>query len=220
MVLKCKLFQTGAVDISSGDYDIYISNSDTKDEDGFESDDSDYDVFIEEVSKSPVEVTQKVLYKTFREMGTVLCLSLLIMLQMKSFPNRKQSDRRSSLRSRTGTPGNTVFRMRTPPSRNISFTSTTAWTTSTTSVTMTTVASSTYTTTTTAAPSPSPSLTPWKGEEPRVYDVSCDETVCPPDSFCINDYDTGGSRCHCNLGRHGHFCSEGQTFTINTKKKT
>lgn len=41
---------SGAVDVSSGDYDIYISNSDTKDEDRFESDDSDYDVFIEEVS--------------------------------------------------------------------------------------------------------------------------------------------------------------------------
>ncbi|KAI7813437.1 putative pikachurin, partial [Triplophysa rosa] len=172
----------GAVDMSSGDYDIHISNSDPKDEDRFESDDSDYDVFIEE---------------------------------MKSFPNRKQSDRRSSLRSRTGTLGNTVFRMRAPPSRNISFTSTTppstARTTSTASVTMTTVASSTYTTTSTVVPSPSPSLTLWKGEEPRVYDVSCDETVCPPDSFCINDYDTGGSRCHCNLGRHGHFCSEGLT---------
>uniref|UniRef100_A0A671KFC6 Pikachurin-like n=1 Tax=Sinocyclocheilus anshuiensis TaxID=1608454 RepID=A0A671KFC6_9TELE len=61
-------------------------------------------------------------------------------------------------------------------------------------------------------PSPSPSMTPWKGERPRVYDVPCDETVCPPDSFCINDYDTGGSLCHCNLGRHGDFCSEGEFF--------
>lgn len=42
--------KTGSVDVGSGDYDIYISNSDSKDEDGFETDDSDYDVFIEEVS--------------------------------------------------------------------------------------------------------------------------------------------------------------------------
>uniref|UniRef100_A0A671KDU2 Pikachurin-like n=1 Tax=Sinocyclocheilus anshuiensis TaxID=1608454 RepID=A0A671KDU2_9TELE len=143
-------------DIGSGDYDLYISNSDSKDEDGFEIDDSDYDVFIEEV--------------------------------------------------------------------------TAVWTTSTTPVTMTTVTSSASRITTTpvtltgsapttpppVVPSPSPSMTPWKGERPRVYDVPCDETVCPPDSFCINDYDTGGSLCHCNLGRHGDFCSEG--LTVNFPK--
>uniref|UniRef100_A0A673K8L4 Pikachurin-like n=1 Tax=Sinocyclocheilus rhinocerous TaxID=307959 RepID=A0A673K8L4_9TELE len=148
----------GSSDIGSGDYDLYISNSDSKDEDGFEIDDSDYDVFIEEVSH---------------------LLSAV-------------------------------------------------WTTSTTPVTMTTVTSSASRITTTpvtltgsapttpppVVPSPSPSMTLWKGERPRVYDVPCDKTVCPPDSFCINDYDTGGSRCHCNLGRHGDFCSEGE-FTHN-----
>ncbi|KAK3538683.1 hypothetical protein QTP86_012738 [Hemibagrus guttatus] len=61
----------------------------------------------------------------------------------------------------------------------------------------------------TAPPTTSPVTTPWKGVEPRVYDVSCDETVCPPNSFCSNDYDSGGSRCHCNLGLHGNHCSEG-----------
>uniref|UniRef100_A0A673KAM6 Pikachurin-like n=1 Tax=Sinocyclocheilus rhinocerous TaxID=307959 RepID=A0A673KAM6_9TELE len=149
----------GSSDIGSGDYDLYISNSDSKDEDGFEIDDSDYDVFIEEVSH---------------------LLSAAV------------------------------------------------WTTSTTPVTMTTVTSSASRITTTpvtltgsapttpppVVPSPSPSMTLWKGERPRVYDVPCDKTVCPPDSFCINDYDTGGSRCHCNLGRHGDFCSEGE-FTHN-----
>ncbi|ROL53760.1 Pikachurin [Anabarilius grahami] len=179
----------GSVDVGSGDYDIYISNSESKDEDGFETDDSDYDVFIEEIK----------------------------------FPSSKKSGRRSQLRSRIGTPGNgnVIFRMRTPASRNI---------TSTTPITMTTVASSTSRTTTTptvltgaapttlspTVPSPSPSLTPWKGERPRIYDVPCDETVCPPDSFCINDYDTGGSRCHCNLGRQGDLCSEG--LTVNFPK--
>ncbi|XP_058633388.1 pikachurin [Onychostoma macrolepis] len=191
----------GSSDIGSGDYNVYISNSDSKDEDGFEIDDSDYDVFIEEI---------------------------------KPFPSSKKSGRRSQLRSRIGTPGNgnVIYRMRTPVSQNISFTPTaaTAWTTSTTAVTTTTLTSSASRTTTTpiiltgsapttpppVVPTPSPSLTPWIGERPRVYDVPCDETVCPPDSFCINDYDTGGSRCHCNLGRQGDFCSEG--LTVNFPK--
>lgn len=51
---------------------------------------------------------------------------------------------------------------------------------------------------------------PWKGEVPRVYDLSCDDTVCPPNSFCLTDYESGGSRCHCNLGRRGDTCSEGK----------
>ncbi|KAL0194123.1 hypothetical protein M9458_012419, partial [Cirrhinus mrigala] len=145
---------------------------------------------------------------------------------IKSFPSSKKNGRRSQLRSRIGTPGNgnVIYRMRTPVPQNISFTPTAAaaWTTSTTPATTTTVTSPASRTTTTpfilsgpapttpppVLPSPSPSMTPWKGERPRVYDVPCDETVCPPDSFCINDYDTGGSRCHCNLGRQGDFCSE------------
>ncbi|XP_026096298.1 pikachurin [Carassius auratus] len=185
----------GSGDIGSGDYDVYISNSDSKDEDGFETDDSDYDVFIEEI---------------------------------KSLSSSKKSGRRSQLRSRVGTPGNgnVIYRMRTPVSQNISFTPTAvaAWTTSTTftsptSRTTTTPVALTGSAPTTpppVVPSPSPSVTPWKGERPRVYDVPCDETVCPPDSFCINDYDTGGSRCHCNLGRQGDFCSEG--LTVNFPK--
>uniref|UniRef100_A0A3P9LB44 EGF like, fibronectin type III and laminin G domains n=1 Tax=Oryzias latipes TaxID=8090 RepID=A0A3P9LB44_ORYLA len=51
-------------------------------------------------------------------------------------------------------------------------------------------------------------FSPWEGEVPRVYDLTCDDTVCPPDSFCLGDYDSGGSRCHCNLGRTGDTCSE------------
>lgn len=41
--------KTGSVDTGSGDYDVYIANSDNKDEDKLDIDDSDYDVFIEEV---------------------------------------------------------------------------------------------------------------------------------------------------------------------------
>uniref|UniRef100_A0A3P9HFD4 EGF like, fibronectin type III and laminin G domains n=1 Tax=Oryzias latipes TaxID=8090 RepID=A0A3P9HFD4_ORYLA len=56
-------------------------------------------------------------------------------------------------------------------------------------------------------------FSPWEGEVPRVYDLTCDDTVCPPDSFCLGDYDSSGSRCHCNLGRTGDTCSE--VITVN-----
>lgn len=55
-----------------------------------------------------------------------------------------------------------------------------------------------------------PTMSPWKGDVPRVYDLTCDDTVCPPDSFCLSDYDGGGSRCHCNLGRSGDTCADGE----------
>ncbi|KAL1783832.1 pikachurin isoform X2 [Sigmodon hispidus] len=42
----------------------------------------------------------------------------------------------------------------------------------------------------------------------RLFDMSCDETLCSPDSFCVNDYTSGGSRCHCNLGKGGEGCSK------------
>lgn len=42
---------TGSADVGSGDYgQRYITESKIKDDDGFDVDDSDYDVFIEEVS--------------------------------------------------------------------------------------------------------------------------------------------------------------------------
>lgn len=43
----------------------------------------------------------------------------------------------------------------------------------------------------------------------RQSDLSCDETICSTDSFCVNDYERSGSRCHCNLGKGGDSCSEG-----------
>uniref|UniRef100_A0A3B4ZVM0 EGF like, fibronectin type III and laminin G domains n=1 Tax=Stegastes partitus TaxID=144197 RepID=A0A3B4ZVM0_9TELE len=117
----------GASDVGSGDYGRYIT--DPKDEDGFDVDDSDYDIFIEEIK----------LTKLAR-----LSSSSLVLFSIPL---------------------------------------------------------STTTTTT-------PTMSPWKGEVPRVYDLTCDDTVCPPDSFCLSDYDGGGSRCHCNLGRRGDTCSE------------
>ncbi|KAF1556232.1 Pikachurin, partial [Eudyptes schlegeli] len=42
----------------------------------------------------------------------------------------------------------------------------------------------------------------------HLFDLSCDETICSADSFCINDYNQSGSRCHCNLGKGGETCAE------------
>lgn len=69
-------------------------------------------------------------------------------------------------------------------------------------------------------------ISPWQGEIPRVYDMTCGDTVCPPDSFCLTDYESGGSRCHCNLGHGGDSCSEGKKvkhsyiWTIYRRKKS
>ncbi|XP_045141190.1 pikachurin [Echinops telfairi] len=43
---------------------------------------------------------------------------------------------------------------------------------------------------------------------PRLFDMPCDEAMCTADSFCVNDYTWGSSRCHCNLGKGGESCSE------------
>uniref|UniRef100_A0A671VCL8 EGF like, fibronectin type III and laminin G domains n=1 Tax=Sparus aurata TaxID=8175 RepID=A0A671VCL8_SPAAU len=125
----------GASEVSSGDYGRYITDSRIKDEDGFDVDDSDYDIFIEEVMTRT--------YWLNHGLNFLICLPLLLHL------------------------------------------------------------SPTLPTTTTT-----PTMSPWKGEVPRVYDLTCDDTVCPPDSFCLSDYEGGGSRCHCNLGRRGDTCSE------------
>uniref|UniRef100_A0AAY4CFV0 EGF like, fibronectin type III and laminin G domains n=1 Tax=Denticeps clupeoides TaxID=299321 RepID=A0AAY4CFV0_9TELE len=114
----------------SGDYDQYYL-TDVRDEDGFDVDDSDYDVFVEEV---------------------------------RSFPTATEAP--------TTAPSTSSPVLLNPTS--------------------------------------SRAMTPWKGPVPRVYDLPCDDTVCPPDSFCISDYDSGGSRCHCNLGRQGDTCSDVQ----------
>uniref|UniRef100_A0A3P8QGE7 EGF like, fibronectin type III and laminin G domains n=1 Tax=Astatotilapia calliptera TaxID=8154 RepID=A0A3P8QGE7_ASTCA len=125
------------VHVGSGDYGSYITDPRVKDEDGFDIDDSDYDIFIEEVCFLQSRA------KLNRLLKFLIFLSLFI---LQSIP-----------------------------------------------------LSTTTSTTTTS---------PWKGEVPRVYDLSCDDTVCPPDSFCLTDYESGGSRCHCNLGRRGDTCSE------------
>ncbi|TDH12776.1 hypothetical protein EPR50_G00051200 [Perca flavescens] len=185
--------RTGASDVGSGDYGRYITDSRNKDEDGFDIDDSDYDIFIEE---------------------------------LKPFPGINQDNRKSQLRSRPDPPSgrNVVYRMNTVAPLNVTAPPASSTTSSifpdftdlvfsptsepsiiidtTTTAPLTTSGITLPTTTTT------PTMSPWKGEVPRVYDLTCDDTVCPPDSFCLSDYDGGGSRCHCNLGRRGDTCSE------------
>ncbi|KAM3868180.1 pikachurin isoform 2-T2 [Diretmus argenteus] len=184
----------GTSEVGSGDYgQHYITDSRITDDDGFDIDDSDYDVFIEE---------------------------------LKPFPAIKEDNRKSQLRSRSGPPSgqNVVYRMNTvvPPSVTVTPASSTTSsifpdfldpvfsTTSEQSTVLDTTTTATSTTTSTTVPptTPIPTVSPWKGEVPRVYDLTCDNTVCPPDSFCLSDYDSGGSRCHCNLGRRGDTCSE------------
>ncbi|CAG08411.1 unnamed protein product, partial [Tetraodon nigroviridis] len=146
-------------DGGSGDYGGYITDFRTNDDDRFDIDDSDYDIFIEE---------------------------------LKPFPGINQLNSKSQLRSHPGSPSgrNVVYRMNAFPAPNATAPP----------------ASTALPSTTTAATTPT--MSPWKGDTPRVYDLTCDDTVCPPDSFCLSDYDGGGSRCHCNLGWRGNTCSD------------
>ncbi|XP_028312279.1 pikachurin [Gouania willdenowi] len=187
----------GASDVGSGEYGRYITDTSIKDDDGYDIDDSDYDVFIEE---------------------------------LKPFPAIGQDNRKSQLRSRSGSPPrqNVIYRMNTvvppnitaqplPPTSSSSSSSilsdfTDVSLSITSELSSTTESLTTVPSPTTRTSSPTSTTTPtmssWKGEVPRVYNLSCDDTVCPPDSFCLSDFAGGGSRCHCNLGWRGDTCSE------------
>ncbi|KAF0033931.1 hypothetical protein F2P81_013997 [Scophthalmus maximus] len=183
----------GASDVGSGDYGQYITDSKNKDEDDFDIDDSDYDVFIEE---------------------------------LRPFPGIGADNGKSQLRSRSGPPSgrNVVYRMNTIAPPNVTAPTVSATTSSVfpdftdlifstasepgTTLDTTTTAPPTTTSITLPSPTTTPTMSPWKGEVPRVYDLPCDDTVCPPDSFCLSDFESGGARCHCNLGRRGDTCSE------------
>lgn len=51
----------------------------------------------------------------------------------------------------------------------------------------------------------------WKGQVRGLYDLACENAVCSLNSVCIDDYQSGGSRCYCALGRGGDACSQGET---------
>ncbi|XP_061674359.1 pikachurin isoform X2 [Syngnathoides biaculeatus] len=178
----------GASDVGSGDYSHYFTNTQIKDDDGFDMDDSDYDIFIEE---------------------------------LKPFPSIGRDGGKSQLRSRSGPSGqNVVYRVNTvapsdpaalPPASSSSAAATPAVFPDFSDLIFPTGSERNVTTTASAAaptPSPAATMSPWKGEVPRVYQLTCDDTVCPPDSFCLRDLENGGSRCHCNLGRAGDTCAQ------------
>ncbi|XP_062905667.1 pikachurin isoform X1 [Mobula hypostoma] len=54
-----------------------------------------------------------------------------------------------------------------------------------------------------APPAPPPARAAPKG----AHHLSCEEINCPLNSFCTHDYEAGGSRCPCNLGKAGDRCS-------------
>ncbi|XP_008416718.1 pikachurin isoform X2 [Poecilia reticulata] len=189
----------GSLEMGSGDVGRYNTDSRYKDEDGFDIDDSDYDVFIEE---------------------------------LKPFPGIGENNGKSQLRSHSGPPSgrNVVYRMngKVPPNvtdQPVDVTPSSIFSDFTDLVfTVPSERSSTTDTPTTAPPTttspPSATTTsirtisPWQGEIPRVYDLTCGDTVCPPDSVCLTDYESGGSRCHCNLGHRGDSCSEAVTVNF------
>ncbi|MBN3289841.1 EGFLA protein, partial [Polypterus senegalus] len=134
----------------------YIAETKISNEDGFEIDDSDYDVFMEE---------------------------------LKSFPSVRAENKR--------------FQSRKSPSINSERTRLVLTTSSSMPVTTpSTTSSGTGFVLTTVRPTTAKILF-----SPILYDLPCDETICPADSFCVNDYERGGSRCHCNLGKGGSSCS-------------
>uniref|UniRef100_A0A3Q4BDR2 Uncharacterized protein n=1 Tax=Mola mola TaxID=94237 RepID=A0A3Q4BDR2_MOLML len=146
------------LDVGSGDYGRY-TDSRIKDEDGFDIDDSDYDIFIEEVCFY-IPQLDIYLYKS--------------LLMAEHFSKKEIITKVSSTASPTFVYGYfSLFLVETVPGHQAGQQEVSA-----------------------------------PGDTPRVYDLTCDDTVCPPDSFCLSDYDSGGSRCHCNLGHSGDTCSE------------
>ncbi|RMC16640.1 hypothetical protein DUI87_06578 [Hirundo rustica rustica] len=160
-VLNSVTVKKGSEELGSGSYGHrYITDTVTGDGDGFDIDDSDYDIYIEE---------------------------------LRPLPAIKGGNRKFLVETKV-TPGSS--------SRLLSrvLTTTSEPTTSTRAITQ----PSTTARATAAWAARRGSLS----SAARLFDLSCDEAVCSADSFCINDYDRGGSRCHCNLGKGGETCEE------------
>ncbi|XP_035381867.1 pikachurin [Electrophorus electricus] len=219
--------ELGPSDMGSGDYDIYNTNS--KDKYDFGVDDADYDIIIKELKPFPAVNTNSRRSQLRAYIGTPVNRTVMYrMLASRNTPDPKniptiQNSHFTSVVTIWTTPAPRMVTTVTT-STTITAVSTASSSPNTTMITTSTPRTSpipTTSTTTTAATSciptrsvppitpatPSSSVTIWKGAEPRVFDTSCDETVCPHDSFCLDNY-RGGSRCHCNLGRQGDLCSE------------
>ncbi|XP_062399872.1 pikachurin [Sardina pilchardus] len=200
----------GSADVGSGDYgQRYITDSKIKDDDGFDVDDSDYDVFIEELKKFPAVTGDNRRSQLRSRTGVPRNGNVIFRMSPKS-PNSTTPVPVWST-SISPSPSVTVSPTLSTPLAS----SSTGGPAPTQAVPATTTASIPALSRTDAdvpvLPDPTPSrpLTPWKGDVPRLYDLACEDTVCPSDSFCLSDYDSGGSRCHCSLGRRGDTCSEG-----------
>ncbi|NWR67246.1 EGFLA protein, partial [Bucorvus abyssinicus] len=148
-------------ELGSGSYGHrYITDTVTGDDDGFDIDDSDYDIYIEE---------------------------------LRPLPAIKGGNRKFLVKTKV-TPGSSsrlLSRVLTTTSEPATYTPTTTRPSTTARVTTAQAMRRGGTTSAT-----------------RLFDLSCDEAICSADSFCINDYDRGGSRCHCNLGKGGETCEE------------
>ncbi|NXA32380.1 EGFLA protein, partial [Eudromia elegans] len=150
-------------ELGSGSYGHrYVTGTVIGDDEGFDIDDSDYDIYIEE---------------------------------LRPLPAIKGGNRKFLVETKV-TPGSSSRLL----SRLLRTTSepTTATPTTTRPVPSTTLRTTTARTLRRSGVS----------SVARFSDLSCDETICSTDSFCVNDYDRGGSRCHCNLGKGGDSCTE------------
>ncbi|XP_015275647.1 PREDICTED: pikachurin [Gekko japonicus] len=152
-------------ELGSGSYGHqYITDSGVGDDDGIDIDDSDYDIYIDE---------------------------------LKPLPAIKGGNRKFLVETKImqGSNPRLLSRLLSTPSSPATSTVTTARPLPTTTSTTTTVTARATRKNTVA------SLV-------RQFDQPCDETFCSTDSFCVNDYERSGSRCHCNLGKGGETCTE------------
>ncbi|KAJ6656099.1 hypothetical protein lerEdw1_004148 [Lerista edwardsae] len=153
----------GPEELGSGNYGHrYITDSGIGDDDGIDIDDSDYDIYIDE---------------------------------LKPLPAIKGGNRKFLVETKITQESNARLL-----SRLLSTTSSPITSPATTTCSPRTTAVATVTSKPTRRNSGASTV--------RQSDQPCEETVCSTDSFCVNDYERSGSRCHCNLGKGGESCSE------------
>ncbi|XP_018606960.2 pikachurin-like [Scleropages formosus] len=185
--------RTFSKEVVGGGHNVqrYITDTEAMDGDLTEADDSDYDIYIEE---------------------------------LKPFPAVSGINKKFQMTTRTGTPASQAGRESV--TREMITADSTATTTAPDTFSFSpilpilnsllpssTIFPPSYPTTALPPappqrPAPHVPMTRWTGSIPRLYALHCEDTVCPPDSFCASDYYSGGSRCHCILGRGGDICSQ------------